>query len=130
MPCLYTLFGPEFLNSGVKRVSAHTPQAPTLLKEVTFHRGDEFPAFQGDKGGSSAFPTLADFQVTLIQNNQYAMTGYLKTACPGPQKLLEPPDKQRVSTNSQVSTYYLNRPFAVQLIITFSQMAIYPRLLI
>ena len=49
--------------------------------------GDLFPAFRGQREESqNALFTLAASQVTLIQDNQYAIVAYFGEACPGPQQ--------------------------------------------
>lgn len=54
-------------------------------RESIFHMGNLFPAFRETKEGQSALLVLAASQVTLIQNNQYAIVEYFRAACHEPQ---------------------------------------------
>ena len=53
-------------------------------RQGTLRIGDIFPAFKG-KRGSKCLLALGSFQVTLIQNNQYAVEVCFGVACPGTQ---------------------------------------------
>lgn len=53
-------------------------------KEGIFHRGDLFSGFKETREGQCVLLALAAYQVILTQSNQYAIMGYLGTACPVP----------------------------------------------
>ena len=48
--------------------------------------GDLFRSFRETKEGQSVLFEPADFQVTLIQKNQYAIKAYFGAASPGSQQ--------------------------------------------
>lgn len=60
--------------------------SPTLtpLEQGGHHRGDLFSAFKETREGQCVLLALAAYQVILMQSNQYAIMGYLGTACPEP----------------------------------------------